>query len=675
MTTTPKLWKAPTQVNTLGSAFGGQIAGLEDGGYVVVWVRKFDIYGQLYESEGNKVGGEVLLSPANGSGNYAPAVTVLSNGNIAVAFSHVDVSAPDDDDVQVRIFDPALNLLRTDFVDTSNAKQTFTPSITALADGGYVVSYTAGVGAITPTSIPDDTDIVARIVSPTGVVGAQFDIDNQDDNRTLSQLATLSNGNFVAVYQDEFHGNAADTDIRYGIFTPTGAHVGTTGLSVSGGNGNFEEHHPDVAALRNGGFVVVWTDPDSPNGFNVHIQAAILSNTGAIVRDNITLDSTGTDHEGSVVALADGGFLVSWEAIVSSGSVTLAQRFDADGDKIGAQFTVKDGDKTGDTPQAALLSDGHIAFAVGDPVGDPVTGTYNVMTSIFTVDTPNDFDANGESDILWQKNDGTPAIWLMNGLSPVWSSALPNPGPAWHAVDTGDFNGDDHADLLWQKDDGTPAVWLIDGVTPIGAATLPNPSAACHAIAAGDFSGDGRADILWQNNDGTPEVWLMDDPSAIATSALPNPGSTWHVVDAGDFNGDGRADILWQNDDGTPAVWLMDGLSPGNAAALPNPGPTWHAIATGDFNGDNRADILWQNDDGTPAVWLMDGLSTGNAAALPNPGPAWHAIDTGDFNGDGRADILWQNDDGTPAVWLMDGLAPIGGAGLPNPGTDWHVIA
>ena len=27
----------------------------------------------------------------------------------------------------------------------------------------------------------------------------------------------------------------------------------------------------------------------------------------------------------------------------------------------------------------------------------------------------------------------------------------------------GDFNGDGKADILWQNDDGTPAIWLMDG--------------------------------------------------------------------------------------------------------------------------------------------------------------------------------------------------------------------
>jgi len=669
MPTTPKLWKSPTQVNTLDNAFGGQIAALHDGGYVVVWQRGSTILGQLYGPEGNKVGGEVLLSPSIVSASYSPAVTVLSNGNIALAYDNVEGPAYDDSNTQVRIFDPALNLLRTDFIGTSKAQQTFAPALTALADGAYVVSYTAGVGAITPTSIPDDTDIVARIVSSSAVVGAQFDIDNQDDNRNFSKLATLSDGNFVAVYEDEYHGNASDTDIRYGIFTPTGAHVGATGLPVPGANGSFREHHPDVAALRNGGFVVVWSDPDG----GAHIQAAVLSNTGALIRDKIFLSGTGTAQEASVVALADGGFLVSWDSFGNHDSI-LAQRFDADGDRIGATFTVSESDgPIGGIPQAALLSDGHIAFAIGDP--EPPIGDYGTTTSIYTLDTPHDFDASGKSDILWQKNDGTPAIWLMNGLSPVWSSALPNPGLAWHAIDTADFNGDDRADILWQNDNGTPAVWIMNGVTPAWGTALPNPSPAWHVIDAGDFNGDGRADILWQADDGTPSIWFMDGVTPTGSAVLPNPGPAWHAIDTGDFNGDGHADILWQNTDGTPAVWLMNGGSPISGVILPNPGPAWHAIATGDFNGDNRTDILWQADDGSPSIWLMDGLTPTASGVLPNPSPAWHAVDTADFNGDGHADILWQADDGSASVWLMDGLNAISSTALPNPGADWHVVA
>jgi len=37
-----------------------------------------------------------------------------------------------------------------------------------------------------------------------------------------------------------------------------------------------------------------------------------------------------------------------------------------------------------------------------------------------------------------------------------------NPGPAWHATSAHDFDGDGAADILWQNDNATPAVWLVN---------------------------------------------------------------------------------------------------------------------------------------------------------------------------------------------------------------------
>ena len=52
---------------------------------------------------------------------------------------------------------------------------------------------------------------------------------------------------------------------------------------------------------------------------------------------------------------------------------------------------------------------------------------------------------------------------------------MANPGPAWHAVGARDFNGDGKADILWQNDNGTPAIWLMNGTSIIGGGALANP--------------------------------------------------------------------------------------------------------------------------------------------------------------------------------------------------------
>jgi FG-GAP-like repeat len=275
--------------------------------------------------------------------------------------------------------------------------------------------------------------------------------------------------------------------------------------------------------------------------------------------------------------------------------------------------------------------------------------------------TTGDFNGDGTVDILWQNDDGAPAVWLMNGTTFIGGGGLANPGPTWHARMTGDFNGDGKADIVWQNDDGAPAIWLMNGTSFIGGGGLANPGPSWHIAGTGDFNGDGKADILWQNDDGTPAIWLMDGTSFIGGGGLGNPGPSWRIAGTGDFNSDGKADILWQNNDGTPAIWLMNGTSFIGGGGLANPGLSWHVAETGDFNGDAKSDILWQNNDGTPAIWLMDGTSFIGGGGLGNPGLSWHIAGTGDFNGDLKSDILWQNSDGTPAVWLMNGANFIGG--------------
>ena len=468
MTTTPRVWKSLSQVNTsdapvapggTASQVEGQIAPLQDGGYVVVWTDTsrmynpfgFAIVGQRYDAAGNKVGGEVKISQFSDGDQRSPAVTVLANGNIAVAF--VDIFGFNDD-IYVRIFDPALNLVREDVIDRG-VDQTYEPSITALTDGSYVVSYTMSVGD------PAAIDVAMRKVSATGVVSGQVDIDNQTDSQIMSELAKLSNGNFVAVYRDDFNGTLNDTDIKYEIFTPVGTPVAGP-ANVPGGVGFGLETEPDVAALRDGGFVVVWTDPDSSV---TDIRASILSNSGSPVAFDILVNTTtaGEQNEARIVALADGGFLVTWED--DNANLVRAQRFDATGQKIGTEFTVKNGISPAveESPEAAVLSDGRIAYAIGDFS----TGDLDVMTSIYSIAAPNDFNGNGISDILWQNSDGTPAMWLMNGTNAVSVGAVGpfNPGPSWQVKDSDDFNDDGISDILWQNNDGTAAIWLMNGLT------------------------------------------------------------------------------------------------------------------------------------------------------------------------------------------------------------------
>jgi FG-GAP-like repeat len=691
MTTTPRLSNSWSQANTthqpapmsagLPSQDDGQVVALNDGGYVVVWTdfsRTYNsagaaVIGQRYDSAGNKVGGEVKLSGFNSGDQFSPAVTRLDNGNIAVAF--VDQFGGDDD-IYVRIFDSSLSPVRTDEIDTG-ANQTFNPSITAFADSSYVISYTVGTGAA--------TEVVARIVSPTGTVGAQFDIDSHNAPLTsedLSELATLSNGNFAAVNQ--IRSSSADTDIQYTILSPTGTKL-KFDSPVAGASGPGLETVPDVAALRDGGFVVVWTDPDSTVN---DIRATIYTNTGLTTpaTSNILVNTTTTGDQkwASVVGLLDGGFLVTWDDD-SGPKFVRAQRFDAAGNKIGTESTVLLPDFF-EVPQAALLTDGRIAYAVAD--GNVSGSEIFTETSIWRArDVSHDFDGDGKSGILWRHDSGQVYFWEMNGLSIKAEGGVAHaPVPTdWHIQGAGDFDGDGNNDVLWRHDSGQVYFWEMNGLqikAEGGVAHAPVPN-DWHIQGTGDFNADGKSDILWRHDSGQVYFWEMDGlaikaEGGVAHAPVPND---WHIQDIGDFNGDGKSDLLWRHDSGQVYFWEMDGLqikaegAPAHAI-VPN---DWHVEGLGDFNGDGKSDILWRQDSGQVYFWEMDGLQikAEGAAAHALVPTDWHIQDIGDYNADGKSDILWRHDSGQVYLWEMNGLqitaeGAVSHAAVPS---DWHIFS
>ena len=54
---------------------------------------------------------------------------------------------------------------------------------------------------------------------------------------------------------------------------------------------------------------------------------------------------------------------------------------------------------------------------------------------------------------------------------------------SWQIKGTDDFNGDGNSDIMWQRSDGTPAISLMDGVSATVVAALPNPGSDWHIIA------------------------------------------------------------------------------------------------------------------------------------------------------------------------------------------------
>jgi hypothetical protein len=60
----------------------------------------------------------------------------------------------------------------------------------------------------------------------------------------------------------------------------------------------------------------------------------------------------------------------------------------------------------------------------------------------------------------------------MNGTTELGGANLRNPGPGWHAVAAAEYNSDGKADIVWQNDNGLPAIWFMNGTTELGGVNL-----------------------------------------------------------------------------------------------------------------------------------------------------------------------------------------------------------
>jgi hypothetical protein len=314
-------------------------------------------------------------------------------------------------------------------------------------------------------------------------------------------------------------------------------------------------------------------------------------------------------------------------------------------------------------------------------------GAVDTLTNIQTVrflgnaaaaPLTDDFNGDGQCDLLWQNDNGSAAIWTLNGTA-VTGGALagPNPGPAWHVIASTDFNGDGKADILWQNTNGSIAIWTMNGTAVASSGIVgSNPGSDWRLVGTADFNGDGKADLVWQNASGTAAIWTMNGTSVVSGAyAGPNPGASWHLMATGDVNGDGKADLIWQAGNGQVAVWIMNGATVTGSAAVGRADPSWHVKAAADFDGDGKADILLQNDSGQATTWFMNGTSVASSGLTgPNPGASWSIARACDFNHDGKADILWQRSDGQAALWTMNGISVAGSALIGTaPGASWHL--
>jgi serralysin len=349
------------------------IAILSDGGFVIAWVsenqgdsihdgqsfgddpNQSGVFAQWYDASTVPVpiGWEVKVSD---SGAAHPFVSALDNNRVVIGYEGISTGTEkmtmhakifdDYGNVENYLYDPQPHPDIPDGTGAGDGYDAYNDQLVSVYADGYAESPFNINYAIEPKKLVFDE--------------AGNNIENELRQETKNGVAaTLTlNHKTVVVWQ-------APVD-PYLITPPTGAprvdydrsimlrlYDNTTGEALTqeikaNTFTRYDQREPAVAALKDGGFVVVWQSmlqDDSYRG----IYGQKFDNDGNKVGDEFQVNTKVADSqkEPTVTGLDDGGFIVSWVAEYQdgnqegkyqnglSGTEIIMQRFDKDGNKMG----------------------------------------------------------------------------------------------------------------------------------------------------------------------------------------------------------------------------------------------------------------------------------------------------------------------------------------------------
>jgi hypothetical protein len=327
MTTTTSEFRVNT--GTLNNQDKPVTTTLTDGTTVVAWTSADGLGNaaielQRFDAQGNTLGTETLV--ATGAALYEPAsIARLTDGGFVVTWQTYGGN------IHLQRFNAAGGAIGSEIqvnTTTGPVQHQDAEAVTGLYDGGFLVTWRSEIQ-------PDGyQSVFSQRYDANGASHGGESFVESIPHVPLGDTVTtaLSSGGWVVVWThgDDIYQRRYDAG---GQPAPgNGAPQGVAHLE------NDPVGSPYVAALADGGWAVVYRD------FTGHLYAQRLDSAG-VAQGSATLVAQNVfaspGNGPAVSGLGDGGYVVTWEQIVTGGDTDIhAQRFDAAGARIGGDFLV-----------------------------------------------------------------------------------------------------------------------------------------------------------------------------------------------------------------------------------------------------------------------------------------------------------------------------------------------
>ncbi|MGO4707462.1 hypothetical protein AB4072_16995 [Microvirga sp. 2MCAF38] len=387
---------------TAGLQTEPQIASLPGGGWVVTWYGNgtqddnadaVGVFQQVYDVDGNPVGGELRVNTTVDQSQANSTITALPNGDWVVTWwGHGAENTSGHSQAYQQVYgfrNNAITAIGSEILISIHSGAY--PSVTALTGvnaGKWVVTWNesdASVGGI-----------AYQIFGASGPIGAPTKV-NTSQWVGGSKVMALANGGWVVTWDGEgtVPGQEDGFYTGYGVFQQVynalGQRVGGE-IRVNTTVPNVQ-HDPDAATLADGRWVVVWsgdgTQPNNVDEGGIFLQVFDQSGNRLGGELLVNANTEGARSSATVTALANGGWVVVWKADGIWGNNYAAQGlyqqvYSSSGARIGSEVRISSHGAVSQ-PEVVALADGSWVVSWTDIANGPTSGN-DVFQQRFTLD-------------------------------------------------------------------------------------------------------------------------------------------------------------------------------------------------------------------------------------------------------------------------------------------------
>ena len=445
-----------TYINDDGNfAYEPVVVGLNNDKAMLIWISSetstsFDIYGQLVNSQGLKLGNRFLINSYTADSQTSPSAVLLNDGKVMAVWQSKGQTQANYDDIFGQIIDANGNKVGSEFQISTTIATTNQgyPVIAKLSDGNAVV-----VGSTY-------NRVIAQRLSATGTkIGSAITVTAEPYSSGAAAVVAMTNGNFLVTWTS----GGQNSEIRGQFYTNAGALVGTSfTLQACGDCTNNLSH--SLLTLDNGNLVLSWVDN---NGL---IKGQVFDTNGMAISPSFTVGSANNPPYGyqgkpSLVALSSNRFIIALATNSGSSGYYNAQVFDANGTKLGPIFPL----------QITLSSSAYGKIALGTLTNDNILAAFidlanNRLYTQVVYSGDNLAATNAQQLVNYYKGNATVPLSPIAVLSPMEQASvkLTLSDPAMGSLTTPSYNS------LSSTYDSNTGVWLASGKVNYLNVLLPN---------------------------------------------------------------------------------------------------------------------------------------------------------------------------------------------------------